>query len=264
MGTVFLYDGSVDGLLCAVAVAIKSRETDVSIAAVPERPQQTFFDLEFRVVADPQQLERLWRYLKEDLNPQSLCHLSYALLYDSPDRDMVIYNYIKASIKWRRKLDFYHTADAVRMMHDVSRKVSHETHRFKGLLRFRELKNRVLYAPFNPDHRIVYPLAHYFRSRLGAEKWLIHDLNHQMAVYWDGDKLQDAELETGLENGDILSGKMAEEWFHEDEKSVQQAWRTFFEHIAIKSRANPKLQRQFMPRRYWPYLTEEVIAKDPS
>ena len=42
----------------------------------------------------------------------------------------------------------------------------------------------------------------------------------------------------------------------EDEATYRACWQTYTRHIALENRRNPRLQRQFMPRRYWRHLTE--------
>ena len=46
------------------------------------------------------------------------------------------------------------------------------------------------------------------------------------------------------------------EIFSEDEIKFQSLWKTFFKSVAIKERTNPRLQMQFMPKKYWKDLTE--------
>jgi probable DNA metabolism protein len=36
----------------------------------------------------------------------------------------------------------------------------------------------------------------------------------------------------------------------------EQLWQTYHKAINNEDRANPKLQKQFMPKRYWKYLPE--------
>ena len=45
--------------------------------------------------------------------------------------------------------------------------------------------------------------------------------------------------------------------FDEKEEEYQKLWKTFFKRIAITERKNLKLQRQFIPARYWKYLPEK-------
>lgn len=255
MGTIYIYDGTAEGLFTAVAVAIKSKEQPEAIF-----PNGFFqgglFDHEFNVGTDEDQVGRLWQYLNSKLRKTSVRHILKVILSDLPDKEMVVHNYIKASLKLGRKLDKHHTLDSVRTMHEYSQKVSVEIHRFKGLLRFRQLQEKILYAPFYPDHRIVYPLAEHFKRRLGAEKWIIHDLKHQMAVFWNGDTLHEVDMDPEFLDKIGTDGEIDKKFLAKDEIDYQKLWQTFFKHISIVERQNPKLQRQFMPQRYWSFLVE--------
>ena len=54
--------------------------------------------------------------------------------------------------------------------------------------------------------------------------------------------------ETGKMDADILS---------DNDKMIQDLWKTYFKAICIKERLNPKKQAGDMPRRYWRYMTEK-------
>ena len=43
----------------------------------------------------------------------------------------------------------------------------------------------------------------------------------------------------------------------QEEKQFQELWKDYFKNIAIEERKNPRLQKQFMQKRYWKYLTEK-------
>jgi probable DNA metabolism protein len=49
----------------------------------------------------------------------------------------------------------------------------------------------------------------------------------------------------------------AEGVFSDDEARWRPLWQAYFAAIAVRTRLNPRLQRQYMPRRYWHYLVEE-------
>ena len=40
------------------------------------------------------------------------------------------------------------------------------------------------------------------------------------------------------------------------EQQVAALWRRFYTGVSNPERHNPRLRQQFMPKRYWPYLTE--------
>jgi len=62
------------------------------------------------------------------------------------------------------------------------RKVAREAHSFTGLPRFMELRDRTLYAAYEPDHNITLLLTPHFRVRLPREQWVIHDRKHGLTV----------------------------------------------------------------------------------
>lgn len=57
----------------------------------------------------------------------------------------------------------------------MARKVSRESHRMLGLIRFRNLPEDIYYAPIKPDFNILTILAPHFARRLPSQKWVIHD-----------------------------------------------------------------------------------------
>ena len=46
--------------------------------------------------------------------------------------------------------------------------------------------------------------------------------------------------------------------FSENERKYQELWTAFFKTIAIKERSNSRLQMQYMPKKYWQDLIEDV------
>ena len=109
------------------------------------------------------------------------------------------------------------------------------------------MKDGTLYAPLEPDHNILQLLAPHFAKRLSNQKWLIHDLKRQIAVSYDKRKTLTGELRSNFKMADFYAA---------DEQKYQNLWRQFYDNIAIKERTKHKLRRQFMPQRYWKYLTE--------
>lgn len=251
---IYLYDGTTEGLFTAIARAIKSGRRPLGIYR-REDFQPTLFGDPLFVGVDRKQAERLWRYLRNDLRSESTRNILRAILCDEPETPMLIHDYLKLSLKLRRALDDHQQLEAVADMRDLSSKVGGEIHRFKGLFRFRELKGGVLYAPFEPDYRITTAVAGHFVDRLGAERWIIHDVKRGDAVLWDGE-LRIVELPEGLISGTGLIDASKRDSLSDDEIECQELWRTFFKHVAIDERANARAQRQFMPRRYWRFLVE--------
>jgi probable DNA metabolism protein len=139
---------------------------------------------------------------------------------------------------------------------DAARAYGRELHGLKGLLRFRELRDGVLYAPVAPVANVVQGLAAHFRQRLPRDAWVIHDTGRDLALHWDGERLAQADLDPALCRAVRTHGEPPSEYLAAHETRVQTEWRSFFNRIAIPERRNPRLQQQLMPARYWRYLVE--------
>ena len=53
------------------------------------------------------------------------------------------------------------------------------------------------------------------------------------------------------------NGQVKQALLDEGEDFYQKLWCSYFKHINIEERKNLKLQRQFMPKRFWRYLPEK-------
>ena len=45
----------------------------------------------------------------------------------------------------------------------------------------------------------------------------------------------------------------------EQEKQYQRFWQGYFANVNISERKNPRLHKQYLPQRYWKYLTEKQV-----
>ena len=96
------------------------------------------------------------------------------------------------------------------------------------------------------DGYVLQLLAGHFSTRLGNEKWIIHDLGRgKAAIYaprlW---RIADFSLPEGIAPS-------------RREEAFRDLWKEYFHSIAVRSRENPRLQRQFMPKKYWKHLPEK-------
>lgn len=247
----FTYDGTFEGLLTAVALALGAGTVPADI-----RPQgtgvQDLFDQPVPVTTDPDRAAALSARL-ERIDPHIVHQVLHAFLAEEPDLGRPLFAYITLSLDRGECVDGFLTNPDVRRVVMTARRVGGESHRLKGLLRFRELTGGSLWAPVEPDANVVLLLALHFRRRLSAQSWVIHDMKRHVAVAWDGKDLEWLE-------GEGLRRRIAElrpDQLSQAEQGYQDLWRTFFRRIAIPERINPELQRRNMPRRYWKHLVEK-------
>ena len=75
--------------------------------------------------------------------------------------------------------------------------------------------------------------------------------------FFDTHKLEQITIDNPTFN--IISGQLNSEVTHSDEDKWQEMWKTYFKQIAIRERTNLKCQQNFMPKRFWKYLTEKKL-----
>ncbi len=245
----YTYDGSIEGLLCAFKTALAHKDTDASFAR-SDAVASTLFSQDAELIEpSPAEADELLRRLRSIFPEHSLHSIFNAFISEADGVEDSIYRVLAESISRRQDiLQWPANSDAARIR-EISRRVSGEIHRFKGILRFSQLDNGSLVAKFAPDYNIIVQLARHFKSRLRNEKWMVLDEKRLLAVLHEPDK--DIRPATIAEIKEIISANPAS-----GEIETRQLWRNFFSSIAIPERRNPELQKRCLPQRYWNYLVE--------
>jgi len=243
--TTFIYDGSFEGLLTCVFEAYR-RKFDPRMVAEDKYqeelfekviPIQTNQDFSQRVADKLQAIDRL-------IFPT----VQHCYLADDPDKEQIIFNYIKKALKHGKTVNWRYSDPDVASALECVRTVSREAHKFKGFLRFQELEDGSWYAACEPDNCIIPLISGHCRERFADQNWIVHDVKRDLAVIC---REGEVTIYTHTELANI------EQHLSTGEKRYQNLWKTFFKNIAIAERKNPKLQRQFMPKKYWKYLVEK-------
>lgn len=137
----------------------------------------------------------------------------------------------------------------VQAVQATGRKVWHEIHRLMGLLRFSPDESGLYVAECEPDHFVLPALGPHFCDRFGGTPWAIIDNKRRLCLLCREGKSPeflglDSEAASLAANSNAACG----EW--------EGLWRLYHRTINNESRNNPGLQKNFMPKRYWKYLTE--------
>lgn len=217
--------------------------------------QGDLFSTSLKITADSAVASLVWQQWQKMMSWSSLSHILFCFLRDDYHFYNQLYNYCALAWQHGKQLHRYQAHPDVKFIHKIGKEVGSEIHSFKGILRFQEMKTGHLYAPFTPDYNITMAVSRHFQSRLQGEKWVIHDVKRDIAVFWDGNKIQPIDMDP--EFAECAKRNDFTDWNADAEAVYRDLWLTFFDAIAIESRINPQLQRQFLPQRYWNYLTEK-------
>lgn len=240
---VYVTDGSFEGILTAVFEAFRNKEEPEEITLGGDFQLPLGTDVR-EIPVDAEKSDRVWRGVQSKISQQSLEDLYKAYLSEHPRVGLYIYRYIRLGLNLGRKVEEYLQHPDVQAIHDLSRRVGKEVHLFLGILRFKKLKNGVFYACYEPDNNITQLITDHFARRLAGQAWIIHDKKRDIFALYNGEEVI---FTSGLSDLEHLAC----------EEEYEELWKRYFATIAIEIRKNPKLQRSFMPYRYWKHLVEK-------
>lgn len=241
----YLYDGSFSGLLTSIYEAFHNDyEPDYIIKE--SKYKKNLFAKTIIINTDENKAEKVAKAIKNKISKRIYKNIYYVFLSEKSNVELDIYHYLKKAFKKGRKINENWADDCVRRIKKISKKVGREKHKYLGLLRFRELKENILYAPFEPENFLLPIISNHFATRMKNKRWVIHDKKRNMAVIYENNEWM---MIDGSELPKIN--------YSQDEKYYQELWQSFFDNITIKNRKNLDLQQNFMPKKYRKYLIEK-------
>lgn len=239
--TYFLVDGSEDCFYTAVFDAYKNKDCLIT----SERDVQLGLGFEvFDVVTDENKAARV-RAKINALDRGAAEDITLLLKSCNPLKENVAFEYIRLIIESGGAVRGMLANPTVIEMTEIRTRVFGEAHRLKGLLRFMENADGVLYAPYSPDNDITEILAVHFAARFGAQPFVIHDIKRKLAALYDGNEI----VMTRADDAEI--------YLSEYESYFQNLWKQYYNSVNIASRPHEKQMRGSMPVRYWKFLPEK-------
>lgn len=242
---IYLYDGTVEGFLCAFLAAFPDGEATLASDGF----QLPIGAKAINIATDRGQAEKVKkRFLSFDKS--SMHDLSRILRSGDGDRDEVAFRYFRfLAIQKCPSLEML-TEEAVRRADDCIRRVGVEIHRMKGFIRFFETESGALYAACAPDHDIVDLLIPHFRARIPHFPFVIHDVKRKKAAVWD------------TEHSFLAPLDRAELIISANENAWQNLWKQYYASVNIPSRERLKQMRGYLPVRYMKFMPEFSVRHD--
>ena len=228
---------------------------------------ELFINNEFSETADSDAIDKMLEKLDE-ISLQTKDNALHALLYGCSDHSPVnpplaaIKRYVQKVLAAAESAGNVHTEEARRLAGQAScdrldpdagkvtaaaYKVIREFDRLRGILRFKPCQSGCYIACCTPDHFVLPLLADHFWQRFGKQSWAIIDDRRKLALTSNNGKMPVlGQFKTKEDNTTAIQEN--DEW--------EGLWKKYHRSINNEDRANPKLQKQFLPGRYWKYLTE--------
>lgn len=285
----YIYDGSPEGMLCAIFEAYARRESPSDVwpiqQAAPRLLQQTIF-----IEANASIAARVKQGIIKQCGYASYRAVLKAALSSDPNAATAAYRFVRYGIdehpsRTSPLSNISHPA--VEPLVKICRSVDNECERVRQFARFEHLDANVhskketndrsfthsaskqlepttnnqigsiasnhadfWLARISPKHSVVPLVMDHFVERFSMQAFMLYDETHGICGNYSGEgwhlvKIDDPNL------FDALLPDQAE-----DERAMQDAWRTFYKAVSIEQRHNPELRLHFMPKRLWRNITE--------
>ena len=268
--TVYVFDGTMDGLLTAVFDAFYLKEQPEQLLAEGDA-LPLFCDHTYKVTTNEEKARRVWTGLEKNLSKDGLHMITISWLSEERSLNQPLFNFICKVFRLKVKNLERNASDPdVLAVRNTCRRVLHEQLRMKQFIRFQKAKDGTYLAVVSPDHNVLPIITDHFQDRFNDQPWLIYDAKRHYGYYYSltpnpspkGEGSNYKVIRVTFEDEasvpfDLSNGKMDAEVLSENDKIFQDLWRTYFKAICIKERMNPKKQLSDMPRRYWKYMTEK-------
>lgn len=250
----FVYDKTFEGFLTVVFDSYEKKIVPDKILGKEDAQGFLFAEIQ-EVVTDTKKAERVWAGLHKKLSDDACKMLSVNYLSELPDVEMLLYRYIQKALLSQVSIENNFGDPTVVEVVQLFRKVMKETERVRQFVRFQKTEDGIYFASFDPQYNVIALTVKHFEARFADQPWIIYDTRRKFGYYYDLNSV--SEIRFGDSHIDPITGKLDESVLAEDEKLFQTLWKNYFNHIAIKERTNLKLQKKFLPKRYWKYLPEK-------
>ena len=253
----------MNGLLTAVFEAFALHENP-ELLLTDGDPIPLFCDRLYKVPTDEGKARRVWAGLEKRLSRNAVRLLAVSWLSELPELNSPLFHYICKVFRQpagTQSIERNFSDKDVLAVTNIARKVLHEQLRMKQFVRFQKAKDGTYLAVVAPDHNVLPLITDHFSDRFNDQPWLIYDAKRHYGFYYDGTgfPIRISFADEASVSFSLDSGRLNEEVLSEDDRLLQELWRTYFKAICIRERTNPRKQRQDMPRRYWKYLTEKQM-----
>ena len=240
----YYYDGSFDGLLTVIYMAYNDRESNM--LRVSAKAEQLILALDdIHIITDFFKARRVEKAICEKLSQNFLNSIRTCFLSNDKNKDTIIIHTVYKALKYGEEI-LNSLDDHAFYMNKLVKQVLNERHRYLGLLRFKEMKDGIMFSTIEPKNNILPILISHFKNRMKREKIAIFDKGRKMIVYYDGKKAEIFFVES-----------LEIEW-SDEEIEYSELWKTFHKSISIKERENKKLQQSNIPKYYWKHLIEDM------
>lgn len=267
--TILLYQPSFEGWLSGVFYVYEHKlQHDPELKLIAEDCYvPSLIDHCINVPVDADKAERVLLKLNQLIGRSGIRQLLWGLLSEKDDIGSTLFQVVKYAIDYPNRQvmqDLGHMA--VLELAQTVKSVGREKHRMEAFVRFEHTTEDIYFARIEPDFNVLPLIGEHFRQRYQDQHWAIYDLRRGYGIYYDMSQSSShtpAPLQIISDVDDSVLRNPAS--IHsEDEQRYQRFWQGYFTNVNIKERKNPRLHKQYLPQRYWKYLSEKQVLPNAA
>lgn len=254
----YIFEQSLSGLFSCVFEYYLRKDKHVKIISQRDYVPKIISDDIF-IYTDEEKARRVWCGLEKKLTEEWMVKIYTVFLADVPFVYQLLFDCIIYFFDTDKNIFTNYGNPHILDLHKMYLKVSHEQHRMKGFVRFQKTKDNIYYAEIEPDHNVLPLLSSHFSKRFADQLWIIYDKKRKYGLYYDLQNVQEIQLNFDAEISSNKQKMLPENMVEDQEAMYETLWKDYFKTVNIKERKNIKLHTQFLPKRYWRYLTEKRL-----
>ena len=262
--SIVLYEPSFEGWLSAVFYVYASKlQDDESLQLIAQDCYVPSLIAQATSVAtDEDKAERVLVKLNQLLGRSGMRNLLWGFLSEKDHIGTTLFQVVKYAIDYpsRHIMDDLGNLNVLELVQTV-KSVGREKHRMEAFVRFEHTIEDIYFARVEPDFNVLPLIGEHFRQRYQDQHWAIYDLARGYGIYYDKSQStpkRPAALQTITELDEAVL-RNPSSIHSEDEERYQKFWQGYFTNVNIKERKNPRLHKQYLPQRYWKYLSEKQV-----
>ena len=238
---IFTYDGSFEGFLSAVFDAFAMKALPAEVLAFDDM-EPTLLKVH-PVETDFEHAKRVLNGIEKKLGGSVLNMVEKAFLFDGEGKENAILRFIWKAFKEGRSTGNKIGDEDVNRVFKMCVAVNNEAEHLRQFTRFSD-SNGALIAVIHPKHFILPLIKSFFCNRIKNEHFMIFDAEHGAALFHTPQKTAIIPVESLEIPADT------------EDRFYSELWKSYYRHIAIGGRYNPRCRMTHMPKRFWQYLPE--------
>ena len=182
---IMICEGTPEGIFSAIYYAYEKKwNPNTTSVQLGEIENYELFAKYTQVETDYDKAHRVDRTIAKRFGDISYSYLWYALYSKEKERGDAIYHTIARGLAkaYKGELVNYLQDPYVLAVSKMRQNVWSEAHHYMGFVRFKELKNRILYSEIEPKNHVLPIIADHFADRFPEENFMIRDSGRNLYI----------------------------------------------------------------------------------